>query len=116
MRSKSLPTDQLRCSKGMPSNLALTATGRTNGESNIPINFILRASWWGRPSYSQLFALSTCHSTGLDGDFRLDGVGDVTGLVRAVMEVVELGRRRRSLSPRDLRTQRHLEHGHGALR
>ena len=42
MRSKSLPTDQLPCSKGISSNFSVTATRRTNGESNIPINSIRR--------------------------------------------------------------------------
>src|SRR5271167_1318942 len=35
--SKSLPTDQLRCSKAMPRKFMLTATRRTKGESNIPM-------------------------------------------------------------------------------
>src|SRR5271156_4229263 len=35
--SKSLPTDQLRCSNSIPSSFMLTATLRTKGESNIPM-------------------------------------------------------------------------------
>src|SRR6478735_8113240 len=44
MRSKSRPTDQLACSKGMSSSFIVTATRRTNGESNIPISSIQRVS------------------------------------------------------------------------
>src|SRR5271166_1279780 len=40
MSSKSLPTDQLRCSNGNSSKFMLTATRRTNGESNMPIKII----------------------------------------------------------------------------
>ena len=38
--SKSLPTDQLRCSKGIFSRFMLTATRRTKGESNMPMRII----------------------------------------------------------------------------
>src|SRR5450432_1216551 len=43
--SKSLPTDQLRCSKGTCNKFMLTATRRTKGESNIPIKIILVATF-----------------------------------------------------------------------
>src|SRR5262245_19902985 len=44
MRSKSLPMDQLACSKGSPMSFMEIATRRTKGESNIPISSIRQTS------------------------------------------------------------------------
>src|SRR5262245_34308422 len=101
MRSKSLPTDQLACSKGISSSFMVMATGRTKGESSIPISIIGRL-----PGSSARF----------DDDFGGHRVRDVTGLVCAMVQISELFRGGGIVGPGDPWPETNAQHRYGAGR